>query len=777
LQRTLDAIVRRHEVLRTCFGERDDQPVQRVLPAAPAELHVMTLPPDQARTAAEAFALEPFDLSHGPLLRTLLVRTGDGEALLAFSMHHIIGDGWSIGVLVKEMAALYPGFLAGHETPLPPLPVQYADFAVWQRRWLEGPELQRQLGYWREALQAPLPVLDLPTDFTRPPRPSHRGGHVPIAFGADTIAALRALAQREGCTPYMVLFTAFSVLLARHTRQDDLVIGTPVANRRQAEVEPLVGFFVNTLPVRIDLSGRPSFRDLLRRARDVSLGAQMHQDLPFERLVEELQPVRDPGRSPLFQAGFDYINTAQQALELPGVTLSAFEIEYTTSKFDLTLLIGEHADGLFSELEYSADLFRRDTIERMGQRLVRLLDAALHAPDTTIDALPLSSDEEVAMMLHDFNDAADARPMPSVLERFEAFAARDPSNPALRFGSEIVDYGTLNARANRLAHALVALGVGTEDRVGLCLDRGFDVPTSMLAVFKAGAAYLPLDPAYPAERIAYMLEDARPRVVIARRAQASLVAQVPDGCVVLWLEETPLETYADTNLQRRNAPQDLAYVIYTSGSTGKPKGALMTHAGLSNLTQSPHRPFGITSQDRVLQFASINFDASTWELTIALSNGAMLCLATTEEMRPGAPLTRTMREYGITMTFLSPVAVNLLSPDDLPELRKLLVGGEACPPGMAQRWAQGGRAFFNAYGPTETTIFATGYRCRGDEPAAPPIGRAVDGMRLYVVDAAFRPQPFGVPGELCVAGIGLARGYDGRPGLTADRFVPEPFSG
>jgi amino acid adenylation domain-containing protein/non-ribosomal peptide synthase protein (TIGR01720 family) len=777
LQCTLDAIVRRHEVLRTCFGERDDQPVQRVLPAAPAELRVMTLPPEQARAAAEAFAQEPFDLSRGPLLRTLLVRTGDAEALLAFSMHHIVGDGWSIGVLVKEMAALYPGFLAGHETSLPPLPVQYADFAVWQRRWLEGPELQRQLGYWREALHAPLPVLDLPTDFARPPRPSHRGGHVPIAFGADTIAALRALAQREGCTPYMVLFAAFSVLLSRHAGQDDLVIGTPVANRRQAEVEPLVGFFVNTLPVRIDLSGRPSFRELLGRAREVSFGAQAHQDLPFERLVEELQPVRDPGRSPLFQAGFDYINTAQQALELPGITLSAVETEHTTSKFDLSLLIGEHADGLFSELEYSADLFRRDTVERMGQRFVRLLDAALHAPETAIDALPLSSDDEIALTLREWNDAADAQPVPNVVERFEAIAARDPAHPALRFGSDVIDYGTLNARANRLAHALVALGVGTDDRVALCLERGLDVPTSMLAVLKAGAAYLPLDPGYPAERIAYMLDDARPRVVLARRAQAALVAQVPDGTVVLWLDDASIGTHADANPQRHGAPQDLAYVIYTSGSTGKPKGTLLTHAGLANLSQAQQRLFGITSQDRVLQFASINFDASTWETAMALASGATLCLATTDELRPGAPLTRTLRDHGVTVATLPPVAVNLLSPDDLPTLRTLVVAGEACPPGMAQRWSQGGRAFFNAYGPTETTVCASAYRCRGDESVSPPIGRAIAGMRLYVVDAALRPQPLGVPGELCVAGIGLARGYAGRAGLTADRFVPEPFSG
>ena len=776
LQRTLDAIVQRHEVLRTCFGEHDDQPVQRVLPAAPAELRVCALAPEQAHRVAEAFALEPFDLASGPLLRVLLARTGDEDALLVFSMHHIVGDGWSIGVLVKDMAALYPAYSAGLEPVLPPLPVQYADFAVWQRQWLEGPELQRQLGYWRETLHAPLPVLDLPTDFPRPPRPSHRGGHVSIAFDAGTVTALRALAQRESCTPYMVLFTAFAVLLARHAGQDDLVIGTPVANRRQAEIEPLVGFFVNTLPVRIDASGRPSFRELLRRAREVSLGAQAHQDLPFERLVEELQPVRDPGRSPLFQAGFDYINTAQQSLELPGIALSALETEHTTSKFDLSLLIGEHADGLFSELEYSADLFRRDTVERMAQHLVRLLEAALRAPDTVIDALPLSSDDECAQMLHAWNDAAEAQPTPGVVERFEAIAKRVPEQPALRFGQDALGYGELNARANRLAHALIALGVGKEDRVALCLERGFDLPLSMLAVLKAGAAYLPLDPAYPPERVAYMLEDARPRVVLALRAQAALLAQIPDAATVLWLDEADLHDSSDRNPDCRIAPQDLAYVIYTSGSTGKPKGTLLTHAGLANLSQAQQRLFGIAPQDRVLQFASINFDASTWETAMALANGATLCLATTDDLRPGAPLTRTLREHGVTVATLPPVAVNLLAPEELPALRTLIVAGEACPPGMAQRWSQGGRAFFNAYGPTETTVCASAYRCRSDEPASPPIGRAIAGMRLYVVDAAFQPQPLGVPGELCVAGIGLARGYAGRAGLTAERFVPEPFS-
>jgi pristinamycin I synthase 3 and 4 len=776
LQRTLDAIVQRHEVLRTCFGEHDNQPMQRVLPAAPAELRVCAFSPEDAHRTAEAFALEPFDLSRGPLLRVLLARAGEDDALLVFSMHHIVGDGWSIGVLVKEMAELYPAYSAHREPELPPLPVQYADFAVWQRQWLEGPELQRQLAYWREALQAPLPVLDLPADFPRPPRPSHRGGHVSIAFNADTVASLRALAQREGCTPYMVLFAAFAVMLARHTGQDDLVIGTPVANRRQAEVEPLVGFFVNTLPVRIDVSGRPSFRELLRRAREVSLGAQAHQDLPFERLVEELQPVRDPGRSPLFQAGFDYINTAQQALELPGIALSAIETEHTTSKFDLSLLIGEHADGLFSELEYSADLFRRDTIERMAQRLVRLLDGALRAPETAIDALPFSSDDECAQMLRDWNDAADALPTPNVVERFEAIAARVPEQPALRFGQSALGYGELNARANRLAHALIAMGVNTEDRVALCLERGLDLPSSMLAVLKAGAAYLPLDPGYPAERVAYMLEDARPRVVLARRAQAALLAQIPDGTAVLWLDEADLDAHSDRNPDRRIAPQDLAYVIYTSGSTGKPKGTLLTHAGLANLSQAQQRLFGITPQDRVLQFASINFDASTWETAMALANGATLCLATTDDLRPGAPLTRTLREHGVTVATLPPVAVNLLAPEDLPTLRTLIVAGEACPPGMAQRWSQDGRAFFNAYGPTETTVCASAYRCHSDEPASPPIGRAIAGMRLYVVDTAFQPQPLGVPGELCVAGIGLARGYAGRAALTAERFVPEPFS-
>ncbi|HEU4562407.1 MAG TPA: amino acid adenylation domain-containing protein, partial [Longimicrobium sp.] len=784
LERALGEIVRRHESLRTTFAEVDGSPVQVIAPFGGFSLPVEELSGlDEAdreaavrRRAAEE-ARRAFDLSAGPLFRAALLRLGEEDHVLLLSMHHVVSDGWSMGVLRRELSALYAAYREGGESPLPELAVQYADYAVWQREQLSGEMLDRQLAYWRDRLAGAPELLELPTDHLRPPVRTYRGASVPVELSLELLERLQALGRSEGTTLYMTLLGAFQVLLSKYGAGDDVVVGSPIAGRTRAEVAELIGLFVNTLVLRTHLSGDPSFREVLGWVREATLGAYEHQEVPFEKLVAELQPERSLTRSPLFQVLFTLDNADGLGDALAGLKVSGASPAMEIAKLDLSLILAATPRGLRGALNYSTDLFERGTIERMVGHLARVLEQVAADADVRLLELELLGEAERSLVLEVWNDTAAEVPADRCIhELFEAQAARTPDALAVEFQGETLDYRELNGQANQLAHHLAGLGVGPETRVAICLERGPEMVVSILAVLKAGGAYVPLDPAYPAERLAFMLADAAAPVLVT---QELLRAALPagDGVAVVSVDGDGARIAAESaaNPERRVSLDQLAYVIYTSGSTGTPKGVMVPHRGVPNLAYAQARRFGIDGTSRVLQFASPSFDAAVAELFDVLLTGATLVLAPREELLPGAGLLETLRRGRVTVATLPPSVLAILQPSDLPELRTVVSAGEAVDAATVERWS-GGRTFVNAYGPTETTVCATSAACEADG-RVPAIGRALENVRVYVLDAAGRPAPVGVPGELYVGGVGVARGYLGRPGLTAERFVPDAFGG
>ena len=782
LRHALAEVVRRHAPLRTTFETGPDgRAAPRAHPAAPVPLPVETVAgatPEarekEARRVASEEAHRPFDLARGPVLRARLLRLDAEDHLLLLCVHHVAFDEWSEKVLLDELAAAYEARLAGRPPRLAPLSISYEEHARRQHARLRDGALAAQLAHWRERLRG-LPPLDLPTDRPRPAAPTTRGGHAPLVVPGGTLARLRALCSAEGATLHMGLLAAFDALLHRHSGQEDFAVGVPVAGRLDAESEDLVGFFVNTLPLRADLSGGPSFRELLRRTRLACLDAYANQEAPFERLVEEAGAARGLQRMPLFQTAF-LLHPAPDARRLaPGLVAEPFALPARTAKFDLTLALADRGADLAGSLEYSADLFDAQTVERMGARFLALLDAMLEDPEAPLARLPMLTPEERAR-LEAWNDTAVPLEGPRTMHGlFEAQARLRPRAPALRQGGATLTYAELDARANRLARLLLARGVRRGDLVGVSMPRGPDAFVAVLAALKAGAAFLPLDPTYPRERLAFMAEDARPRVVVTLAATAASLPVDPARVLALDGEEDALATQPAEAPAVEVGPDDLAYVIYTSGSTGKPKGVMLPHLGACNLAAAQARLFGLGPDDRVLQFASLNFDASVWEMLMAFAPGATLCLQPPEATMAGHELLAALLENGITIATLPPTALATLDPDaDLPSLRTLVVAGEPCAPPLVEKWSRG-RRFVNAYGPTEASVCATAY-VGGDEPArALPIGRPLANVQAHVLDAHGQPVPVGVPGELCVGGLGLARGYLNRPELTAERFIPSPF--
>jgi amino acid adenylation domain-containing protein len=782
LERSLGEIVRRHEALRTVFREVDGSPVQVIAPfggfALPVEeLSALGEADREAavRRRAGEEAARPFDLSAGPLFRAALLRLGAEDHVLLLSMHHIVGDGWSTGVLFRELSALYAAYREGGESPLPELPVQYADYAVWQREQLAGEVLDRQLAYWKERLAGAPELLELPADHPRPAVQAYRGASVPVELSPELLERLQGLGRSEGTTLYMTLLSAFQVLLSKYSGSEDIVVGSPIAGRTRAEVEELIGFFVNTLVLRTDLSGDPSFREVLRRAREVALGAYEHQEVPFDRLVAELQPERSLSHTPLFQVMFT-LQTARAGLgTLPGLEVSGVEAEGVSAKFDLALELTPTSRGLRGGLAYPTDLFERGTVERMVGHLERVLEQVATDADVRLSRLELLGESERALVLEAWNATdADYPADRCIHELFEAQAARTPDAVAIEFKGESLGYAELNARANRLAHHLAGLGVGPETRVGICVERGTEMVVSVLAVLKAGGAYVPLDPAYPAERLAFVLADAAVPVLVT---QESLRAALPAGVPVVSVDGDGARIAAESaeNPRAGVSSDHLAYVIHTSGSTGRPKGVMVPHRGVPNLAYAQARRFGIDGTSRVLQFASFSFDAAVAEVFDTLLAGATLVLAPREALLPGAELLETLRRGRVTVATLPPSVLAILPPDELPELRTVVSAGEAVDAATVERWSAG-RIFVNAYGPTEVTVCATSAACEADG-RMPAIGHPLENVRVYVLDTAGRPAPVRVPGELYVGGVGVARGYLGRPGLTAERFVPDPFGG
>nr|WP_279636042.1 non-ribosomal peptide synthase/polyketide synthase [Corallococcus terminator] len=787
LQRTFQELVRRHEALRTTFQVRDGQPVQHIdstrdLPWEVVALDAVDATQREAdmRRRVELEARRPFDLGRDSLLRVTLLRLSEQEHVLVLVMHHIVSDGWSTGVLVREVQALYTAFSQGRPSPLPELAVQYADYAAWQRGWLKGDVLESQLSWWRAQLAGAPHALELPTDRPRAGVQTFRGAHRTAQWPKELGAQLKSLARQEGATPFMVLLAAWQVLLARYSGQQDISVGTPIAGRNRTELEGLIGFFVNTLVIRARLEGSPSFRQVLRQVKETTLGAYAHQEVPFEKLVEELKPERDLSRSPLFQVMFTLQNAEAGTSEAPasegGLSLRSLETLGDTAKFDLTLSMMDEPSGLFASLEFNTDLFDPTTAERMLKHLGLLLAGLAKDADADVWDVPLLDAAEREQVLLRWNDTHVAFPADgAVHERVAAQAARAPGALAVESATGVkLTYGELEARSNRLARHLRALGVGPEVRVGLCVERSPEMVVGKLAVLKAGGAYVPLDPAHPRERLAYLLEDARMPVVLSQR---SLRDALPEGPAHVLCLDSDWETLVapEAGALAPAVGGQLAYVIYTSGSTGRPKGVEVEHASLGNLVTWHQRAYGVTAADRTTQLAGLAFDASVWEIWPTLAAGASLHLPPEEVRTAPSELVHWLTERRITVAFLPTVLAEAVVAREWPRttaLRTLLTGGD-----RLHRVDIEGLPFqvVNHYGPTEGTVVSTAAVVRASTQA-PPIGQPITNMRAYVLDARLRPVPVGVGGELYVAGAGVSRGYLRRPVLTAERFIPDPFT-
>ena len=786
LEQTINEIVRRHESLRTTFRNVDGRPVQVIAPEMGTLLPLTQIDGrDEAQREAELErvarqeAVRPFDLAKGPLLRVRLLRLEKDDHALVIVVHHIVGDGWSGSMIAGEMAVLYAAFAEGRPSPLADLPTQYADFAMWQRQWLEGELSEKQVEYWRQQLAGAPAVLELPTDRPRPAVQKHRGDLQKYVVPRELFERLQAFSRAEGVTLFMVLLAAFQALLAKCSGQDDVVVGSPMAGRVCTEIEPLIGFFVNTVPLRTSLAGNPSVRELLSHVKDVTLGADAHQHVPFERLVEELEPERSLSYNPIFQVAFGLQNLPRQGFDAAGLEVQRTMVHQGTSVFDMhwfaTLIDGE----LILRIEYDTDLYRSATIDRVFGHFGKLLEAFVAHPESRLSELSLLSDQERRTLLVAWNHtAAEYPPEACAHELFERWAESTPDNVAVVEGNRRLSYGELNQRANQLAHHLRRLGVGPDSLVGILIDRSLDMVVSVLGVLKAGGAYLPLDPVYPKDRLAFMLEDAG---VTALLTESKQLAQLPLLPRIICVDRhgPAIEKEPTANPARIACADNLAYLIYTSGSTGKPKGVEIEHRGLVNLVKWHQREYNVRPEDRATQLVSPAFDASVWEIWPYLASGASLHIPDEERGMTPAKLVDWLESQAITLAFLpTPLAEAALDslkkngPNSL-KLRALLTGGDK----LHQR-PDDSLPFrlMNHYGPTENSVVTTWAPVMLDSDAAPPIGKPISNTRVYVLDEFMQPVPIGVPGELYIAGDGLARGYRNRPETTAEKFVPDPFA-
>ncbi|HEV2736703.1 MAG TPA: amino acid adenylation domain-containing protein, partial [Longimicrobiaceae bacterium] len=785
LRGSLDVLVRRHEVLRTTFAERGGAPVQVVHPPAPVPLPVLDLrvhpaPEQEALRLAGEEALRPFDLARGPLLRGALLRLGDEDSVLLFTLHHEASDGWSTDVLVREVSEAYAALSRGEEPSLPELPVQYADFAVWQREYLSGEVLEAQLAYWRERLAGAPPLLEIPTDRPRSAGADARAASHAFVLSAEASERLRALSRREGATLFMTALAAWQMVLGRWSGQDDVVVGTPIAGRTRRETEGLIGFFVNMLALRTDLAEDPTWTGLLGRVREAALGAYEHQELPFERLVEELAGERTLTHSPVFQATFALDRSgAGGGLSLGGLAAEPFEAGRGVAKFDLDLSLADTGAGLGGALLYRTALFDPGTIARMAGHVELVLESLAEDPSRRIGDVPLLRGAERAWVLEAWNATAADFPWACIHELFAAQAARTPRGAALSWEGESLSYAELDARSNRLAHHLRALGVGPEVRVGISLERGPEQVAAVLAILKAGGCYVPLDPGYPAERLEFMARDSAVRVLVA---SGPAVGWAPGGTAVVRLDEdrAGIEARPSTAPGVAVDPRGLAYVSYTSGSTGVPKGVEVPHHAVVRLVRGADY-LELGSGETFLGLAPLSFDASTLELWGALLNGMRLALYPPEPVAPRT-LGAFLREQGVTTAWLTAGLFHAVVDEEveaLGGLRQLVAGGEALSVPHCRRVlrAHPRLRLVNGYGPTENTTFTCCHQVRPADVkrTSIPLGRPIAHTRAYVLDARGGPCPVGVPGELYAAGAGVARGYLGRPELTAERLVPDPF--
>ncbi|MBD3307337.1 amino acid adenylation domain-containing protein [candidate division KSB3 bacterium] len=791
LRQSFEEIVRRHEVFRTTFVLDNEQPRQVIAPTGSIRLPLVDLQalPEPAqmetvRALAREDAQRPFTLEQGHLLRLTVLRLSPDHHVLLCTMHHIISDGWSTGILIREMSALYTAFSQGMPSPLPALPIQYADFAAWQRNWLSGERLNAQLDYWKRHLTGAPALLELPTDHPRGAVQTFRGHTTHFDLPSELTNKLNALSQQAGTSLFMTLLAAFAVLLARYTRQDDLVIGTPTANRQRQETEPLIGFFVNTLALRLDLSGNPPFRELLQQVRQVALNAYQHQDLPFERLIDALQLERNLSYTPLFQVMFALQNTPLETLHLPGLSMDPLKVANDTAKFDLSLYLEETEQGLTGGLEYNTDLFDADRMHRLQRHFQMLLEGITANPDTRILDLPLLTESERRCLLIDWNATSQEYPDESCFhELFEAQAARTPDAIAVEYEDRCLTYRELNAQANHVAHYLRKAGVGPEVLVGIYLERSLAMLVGLLGILKAGGAYVPLDPAFPKDRLAYMIEDARLGVLLTQESLHDSVDPASAHVIRIDSDWEQIALESQENPAPLAEPANAAYVIYTSGSTGKPKGVQICHRPLVNFLASMQQQPGLRSEDTLLAVTTISFDIAALELYLPLMIGAKVIIASRELAADGAQLIETLTDAGVTVMQATPATWRLMLAAGWQghSRLKILCGGEALPRQLAADLVQRGTSVWNLYGPTETTIWSAVSQVEAqsadsadDTPEC--IGSPLANTQFYILDSRFQPVPVGIPGELYIGGAGLARGYFNRPDLTADRFIPNPFN-
>ncbi|CAJ7879143.1 D-alanine--poly(phosphoribitol) ligase, subunit 1 [Burkholderia pseudomallei] len=799
LQRALNRIVMRHEALRTCFAREEGEPIQVIQPHADLtvsyhDLREAEQSEQRAKDLSQAHASAPFDLSRDLPVRVLLLQLEDEAHVVQVVMHHIASDGWSVGVFLQELSALYGSFIAEQGDPLAPLPLQYADYAAWQRRWLASGQLEKQGAFWQTNLSGAPTLLELPTDRPRPPKQSHAGASVEVKLGAALSERVKRLSQRHGVTPYMTLLSSWAAVLSRLSGQEEVVIGSPVAGRNRTEVEALIGFFVNTLALRLDLSSEPTVGELLKRTKAQVLSAQAHQDLPFDQVVERVKPPRSTAHPPLFQVMFDWHNTPARALTMPGLTVSVARTETTTSQYDLVLSMQERNGDIVGHLNYATALFDEQTARRYARYWRRLLEGmTAGSANVSVARLPLLDEAEREQVVHEWNATERVYPIRQCIHQlFEAQAARTPNAIAIAIGDERLTYAALNASANRLARHLRALGVVADTRVAVCIERGAPMVIALLAIWKAGGAYVPLDPAYPRERIAYMLRDSAPIAVLTSRASRDLVAShLPDRAplVVIDAAACPWDALSGDDLDPNDIELNathLCYVIYTSGSTGQPKGVMIEHRNLVNYTLDAIRWFGLGPGETVLQQNSLNFDLSLEEIVPALSSGAALAPAVELFGAGGSARGHSARPTMIHLTAAHwqqlvgewhragarPAAA-------LEGVRLVNVTGDALSPHKLEQWdaiRPAHTRLINTYGPTEITISCSAaYVRHAPGMSRVSIGRPFANSRMYLLDARGEPVPVGVTGELYIGGDGVARGYLNRPELSAERFVDDPF--
>ncbi|MDZ8034015.1 amino acid adenylation domain-containing protein [Nostoc sp. DedSLP04] len=800
LQQAFEAIANRHEILRTTFTTVDGNPVQVIAKSRSIVIPVVNLSEwSEVDRAAQVQGLinkeaeYSFDLAHDSLLRVTLLQLGKNEYLLLLTLHHIIFDGWSIGVFIRELTALYKAFSTGTASPLPELPIQYADYAIWQREWLQGMVLQTHLDYWKQQLAGSIPVLELPTDRPRLAVQNFQGATESFLLSSDLSQALKHISQQAGVTLFMTLLAAFKTLLYRYTGEEDIIVGSPTANRNRPEIEGLIGFFVNTLVLRTYLGDNPSFWQLLLRVREVISGAFDHQDLPFEKLVEEMQPERSLSHTPLFQVMFVLQNAPMPPLELPELILNPVMVDSKTAKVDLSLSMTDTPQGLIGNLEYNTDLFEAATIKRMVGHFETMLSSIVVNPDQSLSDLPILTETELQTLLVKWNSTKTENLQDLCIhELFETQVEQTPDAVAVVFEGQQLTYRQLNAKANQLGRYLHSLGVRPEVLVGICVERSLEMAIALLGILKAGGAYVPLDPTYPQERLTWMLLDSRVPVLLTQKHL--LVEREFDGLHIVCLDTDweVISHESEENLLSGATPKNLAYIIYTSGSTGKPKGVMIQHQSLVNFTLAAIVEYGFTQSDGILQFASISFDTAVEEIYPCLISGGTLVLRNEQMLIDIPNFLKQCQEWEITVLDLPTAYWHHLTFEltttklRLPEsLRLVIIGGEQVLPERVKMWQKYVGDYpqlFNGYGPTEATVVTTIYKLpkatfsSDSTLLGVPIGKPIRNVQVYVLDKNLQPVPIGIQGELYIGGAGLARGYLNRSDLTEEKFIPNFFN-